>query len=52
MSKSLFKTKLQASVRLAQNIGLLKQANFLTEIQKKIRANHKIVNKYSATVAK
>ena len=37
-----------AGIRLAQNIGLLKHANFLTNY-KKIRAKHKFVNKYSAT---
>ena len=33
MSESLFKNKVEG-LRLAQNIGLLEQANFLTDIQK------------------
>ena len=44
MVESLFLNKV-AGVRLTQNIGLLIQANFLTDIQK-IRAEHKFVNKY------
>ena len=35
-----------SGLRLPQNIGLLKQTNFLTDIQK---TKHKFVNKYSAT---
>ena len=34
MSESVFLNK-AAGLRLAQNVGLLKQANFLTDIQKK-----------------